>query len=61
MLAIVMVGAAATQIMRGGRNGVGEIVFMCLLLVVAAVRWRDRIRARIAGTDHRAGRMMRRV
>jgi putative oxidoreductase len=43
-LAIVMAGAAATQIMRGGRNGIGELVFMCLLLVVAAVRWRDRMR-----------------
>lgn len=43
-LAIVMAGAAATQVMRGGRNGLGELVFMCLLLVVAALRWRDRIR-----------------
>lgn len=43
-LAIVMAGAAATQIMRGGRNGIGELVFMCLLLVIAVVRWRDRIR-----------------
>ena len=32
-----MAGAAATQILRGGRNGVGELVFMCLLLVVAAL------------------------
>ena len=43
-LAMVMAGAAATQIMRGGRNGVGELVFMSLLLVVAALRWRDRLR-----------------
>jgi uncharacterized membrane protein YphA (DoxX/SURF4 family) len=43
-LAIVMAGAAATQITRGGRDGVGELVFMSLLLVIAVVRWRDRIR-----------------
>lgn len=43
-LAIVMAGAAATQIIHGDRNGVGELVFMSLLLVVAVVRWRDRIR-----------------
>ena len=45
-LAVVMAGAAATQIFRGGRNGVGEIVFMVLLLVIAALRWRDRLRIR---------------
>ena len=44
VLAVVMAGAAATQIFRGGRNGVGEIVFMSLLLVLAALRWRDRLR-----------------
>ena len=44
MLAVVMAGAAATQIFRGGRNGVGELVFMSLLLVIAALRWRDRLR-----------------
>jgi len=43
-LAIVMAGAAVTQILRGGRNGIGELVFMSLLLVIAVVRWRDRIR-----------------
>jgi putative oxidoreductase len=43
-LAAVMAGAAATQLLRGGRNGVGEIVFMLLLLGVAAMRWRDRLR-----------------
>jgi putative oxidoreductase len=43
-LAAVMAGAAATQLLRGGRNGVGEIVFMLLLLAVAALRWRDRLR-----------------
>ena len=42
LLAVVMAGAAATQILRGGRNGIGEIVFMLLLLGLAAVRWRDR-------------------
>ena len=44
VLAIVMAGAAATQILRGGRSGVGELVFMSLLIAVAVVRWRDRIR-----------------
>ena len=43
-LAVVMAGAAATQVLRGGRNGVGEVVFMMLLLAVAAIRWRDRLR-----------------
>lgn len=42
LLAVVMAGAAATQILRGGRNGIGEIVFMLLLLGLAALRWRDR-------------------
>jgi putative oxidoreductase len=42
LLAVVMAGAAATQILRGGRNGMGEIVFMLLLLGLAALRWRDR-------------------
>ena len=46
VLAVVMAGAAATQIFRGGRDGVGEIVFMSLLLVIAALRWRDRLRIR---------------
>ena len=44
MLAIVMIGAAATQVLRGGRNGVGEIVFASLLCGLAAIRWRDRLR-----------------
>lgn len=44
MLAVVMAGAAATHIIHGDRNGVGEIVFMSLLIVVAVLRWRDRIR-----------------
>ena len=44
MLAIVMAGAAATHIIHGDRSGVGELVFMSLLLVVAALRWRDRLR-----------------
>jgi uncharacterized membrane protein YphA (DoxX/SURF4 family) len=46
ILAVVMAGAAATQILRGGRNGVGELVFMALLIVIAALRWRDRLRLR---------------
>jgi uncharacterized membrane protein YphA (DoxX/SURF4 family) len=44
VLAVVMVGAAATQILRGGRNGVGEFVFATLLTVIAVLRWRDRFR-----------------
>lgn len=44
VLAVVMAGAAATQILRGGRNGIGELVFMLLLLGLAAIRWRDRLR-----------------
>ncbi|HYE85819.1 MAG TPA: DoxX family protein [Vicinamibacterales bacterium] len=44
VLAIVMAAAAATQLLRGGRNGVGEIVFAVLLLVIARIRWRDRLR-----------------
>ena len=44
VLMVVMAGASATQIFRGGRNGVGELVFVVLLGVVAALRWRDRIR-----------------
>jgi uncharacterized membrane protein YphA (DoxX/SURF4 family) len=43
-LAIVMAGAAATHVIHGDRSPVGELVFMSLLLVVAVVRWRDRIR-----------------
>ena len=47
VLAVVMAGAAYTQIFRGsGRNGIGEFVFMALLLVIAALRWRDRLRLR---------------
>jgi putative oxidoreductase len=44
LLAAVMAGAAYTQIFRGSRDGVGEFVFMSLLLVLAALRWRDRLR-----------------
>jgi putative oxidoreductase len=44
VLAVVMDGAEATQILRGGRNGIGELVFMLLLLGLAAIRWRDRLR-----------------
>jgi uncharacterized membrane protein YphA (DoxX/SURF4 family) len=40
-LMVIMAGAAVTQITRGGRNGVGELVFVTLLGVIALVRWRD--------------------
>jgi putative oxidoreductase len=38
-LAVVMAGAAVTQITQGGRNGVGELVFMSMLLIIAYARW----------------------
>ena len=38
-LGVVMLAAAVTQITRGGRNGVGELVFMTMLLVIAYARW----------------------
>ena len=44
VLIVVMIGAAATQVLVGGRNGVGEIVFATLLGVIAWLRWRDRLR-----------------
>ena len=45
VLAVVMVGAAITQIRSGsGRNGVGEMVFCLLLLTIAYLRRRDMIR-----------------
>jgi putative oxidoreductase len=43
-LMMVMAGAAVTQITRGGRNGVGELVFVGLLAVIASARWRDAAR-----------------
>ena len=39
ILAVVMAGAGVTQITVGGRNGVGELVFMTLLCLVAYARW----------------------
>ena len=39
VLAVVMLGAAVTQITVGGRNGVGELVFMTLLSLIAYARW----------------------
>jgi putative oxidoreductase len=44
VLMCVMIGAAATQVWNGSRNGVGEIVFALLLGVLAWIRWRDRMR-----------------
>jgi putative oxidoreductase len=44
VLMCVMIGAAATQVWNGARNGVGEIVFALLLGVLAWIRWRDRMR-----------------
>lgn len=46
-LSIVMLAASATQILRGGRNGVGEIVFALLLVALAWIRWGDRWRRRM--------------
>jgi uncharacterized membrane protein YphA (DoxX/SURF4 family) len=39
ILAAVMFGAAITQITHGSRNGVGELAFMTMLLVIAYARW----------------------
>lgn len=39
VLAVVMVGAAVTQITVGGRNGVGELVFASLACIIAYARW----------------------
>ena len=47
VLMVVMIGASATQVLRGGRNGVGEIVFALLLGVIAWLRWNDRLRANV--------------
>jgi uncharacterized membrane protein YphA (DoxX/SURF4 family) len=51
VLAIVMIGASATQVLKGGRNGIGELVFAGLLILIAIIRWRDRLRfqKRVAG------------
>jgi uncharacterized membrane protein YphA (DoxX/SURF4 family) len=46
LLVPVMIGAGFTQVLRGGRNGVGEFVFAALLALIACVRWR-RERARL--------------
>jgi uncharacterized membrane protein YphA (DoxX/SURF4 family) len=43
-LVLVMLGAGLTQVLRGGRNGVGEFVFALLLALVAVARWRQRWR-----------------
>lgn len=40
-LVVVMFSAAITQITRGGRNGVGELVFCVLVAIVAYARWPD--------------------
>ena len=36
----VMIGAGFTQLLRGGRSGVGEFVFAALLALIAWARWR---------------------
>ena len=50
VLIVVMIGAAATQVLVGGRNGVGEIVFAALLGLIAYLRWNDRLRASVIET-----------
>lgn len=50
VLSIVMVGAAATQLLRGGRNGVVEFVIALLLAGIARIRWRDRLQLRARAT-----------
>lgn len=49
-LSIVMIGAAITQISRGGRNGVGEIVFATLLAIIVYARRRELSRSKSANT-----------
>ena len=44
VLAIVMVGASATHVVHGDRNGAGELVFAALLALIAMIRWRRRLR-----------------
>ena len=44
VLTVVMLAAAATRLLHGDGSGVGEIVFAGLLAVIAALRWRDRLR-----------------
>jgi uncharacterized membrane protein YphA (DoxX/SURF4 family) len=41
VLVPVMIGAGFTQLLRGGRSGVGEFVFAALLALIAWARWRD--------------------
>jgi uncharacterized membrane protein YphA (DoxX/SURF4 family) len=41
VLVPVMIGAGFTQLLRGGRSGVGEFVFAALLALVTWARWRD--------------------
>lgn len=48
VLVVVMLGASATHIIHGDRNGIGEIVFASLLAGIAILRWRDRLRIRPA-------------
>jgi uncharacterized membrane protein YphA (DoxX/SURF4 family) len=38
-LACVMIGAAVTQITRNHGSGVGEIVFLTMLLIITYARW----------------------
>ena len=51
VLAVVMIGASATHVVHGDRNGIGEVVFASLLILLAIIRWRDRMRfeKRVAG------------
>ena len=50
VLAVVMLAASATQVLRGGRDGVGELVFAALLGLLAYIRWRDRVRVTAPAT-----------
>jgi uncharacterized membrane protein YphA (DoxX/SURF4 family) len=49
-LSLVMLCASATQVLRGGRNGIGEIVLALLLAAIAWIRWRDRWRVKTLAT-----------
>ena len=55
VLSVVMIGAALTQILRGGRNGVGEFVLAGLLAMIAYARWHQTIGRRSGAAVERVG------
>jgi putative oxidoreductase len=55
LLMLVMIGAAMTQMTRGGRNGVGELVLAALLALIAYARRPARLRNRRAAAQETIG------